>query len=340
VSSTSQVTDFSDLYTNLQLRVREETGVTASTNRAKQFINIALQDMHIGFREGMTWCERKATLITQPSYTTGTVTISQGSTTLTGASTAWTTTNAFGIANARANGKIVIAGAPEIYTVSSVGGPTTITLSSKFIPSDVSGETYVYFEDEYDLASDFLRPYDWQYFDQNRSIPLIGRREFRFRYPRNNVVGTPRVGTIFDYGPSGNTTPIRRLGLWQPPSDAQMITYNYITSNLATDSTGTAQLGLSADTDEPIVPIQYRHVIVYHALYHYYKDIRDDNRAVLAKRDYDELLGRIVGDTEIGRSRPQFRPKVASYVSSASRPYSRGRGRHYTTGNTFDEIRE
>src|SRR5262245_6320620 len=122
MSSTSQLTDFSDLYTDLQNRVRVQTSVTATATQAKRYINIALHDMHVGFAEKFPWCQREAVLITQPQYTTGTVTITQGSTTLTGASTLWTTTNAFGVANARTTGKIVIDGSVEPYGISTVGG--------------------------------------------------------------------------------------------------------------------------------------------------------------------------------------------------------------------------
>jgi hypothetical protein len=48
VSSTSQLTTFSDIYTDLQNRVRVTTSVTATETQAKRYINIALQDMHLG----------------------------------------------------------------------------------------------------------------------------------------------------------------------------------------------------------------------------------------------------------------------------------------------------
>ena len=48
MSATSQLTTFSDLYTDLQNRVRVTTGVTATENQAKRYINIALHDLHLG----------------------------------------------------------------------------------------------------------------------------------------------------------------------------------------------------------------------------------------------------------------------------------------------------
>ena len=89
MSATSQPTDFSDLFTDLQNRVHVITGVTATANQAKRYINIALHDMHLGFGEKFYWAEREAQLITHAEYTTGTVAVTIGSTTITGTSTAW-----------------------------------------------------------------------------------------------------------------------------------------------------------------------------------------------------------------------------------------------------------
>ena len=337
MSSTTQPTDFSDLYTDLLNRVRDQTGVTATDNQAKRYINIALHDMHVGFDYRFPWAERQGRLIIRPTYTTGTVSITNGDTALTGSSTVWTTTDAYGIANARANGKMTINGGREPYVVSSVGGAGSITLSSKFTESTVSGGTYVYFEDEYDLASDFLRPVDAQTFSDECSIDLIPRTEFRRRYPLNSTPGRPRVACIVDYAPSGNTTPIRRVKFYQPSSTAMTVPYTYITSNLAVSASGTAAANLSATTDEPIVPLRYRHAIVLHALYHWYRDKRDDARSGEAKGEYTDLMIRIASDFEVGANRPRIQPRISHYARSAKRPWRSGGGKYDLNGK-FDRM--
>ena len=60
MSATSQVTTYLDMFTDLQNRVHVTTGVTATQNQAKRYINIALIDMHIGFGEKFYWAERQA----------------------------------------------------------------------------------------------------------------------------------------------------------------------------------------------------------------------------------------------------------------------------------------
>ena len=339
MSSTSQLTDFSDIYTALQNAVRAQTSVTATENQAKRAINVALHDLHIGFDYRFPWAERSSRLLVRAQYSTGTVTIIKGSSTLTGTDTVWTTTDAFGVANARANGKIRIAGSLVPYVVSSVGGAGTITLTSAFTEEDQTDQTYLYYEDEYALASDFLRPVDAQRFSDEVAIDVIPRTEFRRMYPTNSVPGTPIVACIIDSAPSSNTTPVRRVRFAPPPSTAMTIPYTYITSNLAVSSAGAAQANLSADTDEPIVPLRYRHVLLYHALYNWYRDKKDDARSQEAKAEYTDLLLRISADVEVGGVRPQLRPNISGYAGRARRPYS-GSGRRYDVGGRFDRMED
>lgn len=336
MSVTQQPTTFSDLYTALENGLRVATGVTATQNQSKRAINIALHDMHLGTDYKFPWAERSGRLLVRDQYTTGTVTITRGSTTLTGTSTVWTTTDDFGVANARANGKIRIAGNLTPYVVSSVGGAGSITLTSKFTESDVTDGTYVYYEDEYDLASDFLRPVDMQRFSDQVPVDLISRTEFRRRYPTNSVTGRPQVATLIDFAPSGNTTAIRRVRFHPPPSAAMTIPYTYITSNLAVSSAGVAAANLSADSDEPIVPLRYRYAIVLHALYHLYRDKKDDARAEQAKAEYTDIMLRIMSDVEVGAPRPQIRPRVSGYAMNAKRPWGGPGGRKYDVNGGFD----
>lgn len=340
MSSTSQLTTFSDLFTDLQNRVRVTTSVTATETQAKRYINIALQDMHLGFDYKFPWAERSAFLITQAQYSTGTLTATKGSTTLTGSSTAWNTNNDFTVKNMRANGRIRIAGGINPYTIESVGGDTAAALSSKFTEETASGATYVYFEPEYDLASDFLRPVDMQRFSEQMSIDLIGRTEFRRSYPTNSLPGRPAVASLIDFAPSGSTTPIRRVRFHPAPSTAMTIPYSYITANLAVSAAGVGAANLSASTDEPIVPLRYRHAIVFHALSHWYRDKKDDARADAAKGEYTDIMLRIGSDVEVGANRPQIRPRVSGYARRAKRPWSGGGTRRYDLNGRFDRMED
>lgn len=341
MSVSTQYTDFSDLTTGLMNRVREQTGVAATLNQAKNYINTALYDMHIGLEEKFHWAERRGVLITQPTYSTGTVTISQGATALSGAATLWNTATVFGPNNMRAGGKIVIAGTAVVYEIASVSSDTAAALASRYVGTSVTAGTYVYFEDEYGLASDFLRPVDLQTFDDDREIRILDRRELRNRFPRNNITGRPQAACFADAAFSGNTAPVRRVRLAPSPAAAHNIPYSYITSNLAVTSAGVAQAQLSADSDEPVVPLRYRHAIVLHALYNWYRDRKDDARSQEVKGEYADLITRMATGLEIGSPRPRLEPRNQGYLSRAKNPWRSGRGRgRYSTGDAFDRIED
>lgn len=198
------VRTFEDIFTDLMNRVRAVTGETLTENIAKRYANTGLIDMHLGTAEKLSWAERRDTLITQPSYSTGTVAITQGATAVTGTDTLWNTANAWAI-NARSGGKMKIGGTQDVYTVAAVGSDTSITLVEKFVGSTVTAASYLYYEDEYTLAPDYGRPVDVRSFADGINITIIGRTDFRRSFPRNSATGTITTATLFDDDRFGRT---------------------------------------------------------------------------------------------------------------------------------------
>lgn len=336
MSSTTNVKDFSDLYTEVLNKMRQPTNVTAITAQAKRYINTALQDMVFGFEYKLPWLEREGLLTTMAPYTTGTVAVTRGSTTVTGTSTVWTTTNAYGIANARTTGKINF-GDNNIYNISTVGA-SSITLTSKYVASAdlAAGSSYTYFEDEYALASDFLKMIDVRRFSESLNIPLIGRDEFRRMYPRPNIAGLPKVATMLDKSFTTTSTQPMYVQFYPYPSTNLLIPYSYITKNLAVSSAGVEATELSADTDEPQLPMRYRHALVAFACWQWYRDKKDDQRSEMAHQEYQDIVNRIVGDQRIGANTiARVQPRVGFY---RFKTYSGGRTR-YSTNNSFDDYR-
>jgi len=339
MSNTTQPTTFSDLIQDLVSRVREQSGVTATTLQLKRYINTALEDFHLGGAEKFPWTERRSTITTHPRYSTGTLSATQGSATITGSGTAWNTANAHGQTNVRAGGKMTISGQQEVYTVATVTNDTSATLSPSYIGTTDTGLSYAYFEDEYSLAADFAKPLDQRSFDTGREIKLIGRQDFRRMYPRNRVPNTRiRHATLLDLPPSGDTVPIRKVQFAPPPSEAQIVPYSYVTRHLVTSALGVAAEQFSADTDEPLMPLRFRHAIVLHALYNWYRDRKDDVRSQEAKGEYEQLRMRILADLDIGQQRPRVTVRVQGSRENARRPW-RGQTRRFDRGR-FDEMGE
>lgn len=336
MGAATQVTDLADLRRDLLVRMREATGVTATNTIADRYINIALHDMHINPGNNFPWAQRRAYLTTHAPYTTGTVSITTATsrTAVTGSSTAWNTAvTGFGFNNARAGGKITFSGQDNVYEVSAVSSDTALTINPNWTGADLSGASYVYFEDEYAVASDFLRPWDIRNFDTDLHIPLIGQMLFRRLYPRNSYRAKPRVATMIQLGFSGSTTPRYRVVFHPTPDDEYPIPYWYVTRNLAVTAAGSEQAQLTSDDDEPIVPLRYRHSIVFHAAYHWYRDLKDDTRSREMKAEYTSIMTRIAGENPIGQDRPRFVPGYSRYLPTR-------RLRRFDVNNRFDELRD
>lgn len=345
MSVTSQPTDFSDLFTDLMNRMKAETTTTAVSNRAKRYINMALHDFHI--QHNWPWAERRATILTHPIYTTGSVSISSTArTTLEGTNTLWNTTvSGMGTTFARIGGKVRIDGDDDVHIISGLTSDTAATIGTRctFKAVVTSGASafvhayagYRYYEDEYRLERDFFRLQDLRQFSDIAKIPVIGSQEFYARYPRNaaTTTGAPQVCTIIELGYDDNIE-VRPRVLFHPvPDKVYMIPYRYQTSNLAVSSAGVGAANLSADADQPIVPLRYRHVLIPYAAHVWYRDLKNDERSQESYSEYTDLVKRISGDTFPQQDRPRMVAARMRY-----QPVTR-RGGRFDLGK-FDEMGE
>jgi hypothetical protein len=110
-----------------------------------------------------------------------------------------------------------------------------------------------------------------------------------------------------------------------------------VTSHISVSPTGATGQELNQDDSEPILPRRYRHAIVFHALYHWYRDKKNDQRSQEAKAEYEQILIRIADDTEIGGRHASIRVRRDRYVRRAKRPWGGGSSR-YDTNGWFDRM--
>lgn len=337
MSVTTAPVDFNDLYTDLLNRVHASTSTPAITNIAKRYVNQALLDMHVGHGEKFPWAHRDSLLHTHAPYSTGTLTIIRGFTAALGLNTAWLSMNEFGNLNVRAIGKVRFGGQHETYRVARTPlSDTALHFEDAYAGDVTAGSTYTgtyqYFESEYVLPTDFIRPVDVTRF--NNDIELIGRVEFRRRYPDNLRLGEPTIASIVDTTtfPGGTITPDlprRRIMFHPTPNAVYLLQFSYVTNELVVSSTGVAATQFSANTDEPIVPQEYRSAIVAKALEQWYRDRKDDERSFAAKAEYTEILfgaleGEIAQDhahIEPRREKRHFRHPKDYYHSQSQRPW-------------------
>ena len=327
MAATDTPSSLSEMRTAFLNFLKEVTGVTAVNTVVDRALNIGLTDMH---QERWYWAERRATIRTSPPYTTGTIAVAVTDLTtrrtVTGTSTAWNTANSFGDVNAIAAGaKMTLGSTSVVHLLSAIGSDTSITLDTSTPytgDSALSGESYAIFQDEYALASDFGEPTDLRHFDEDRRIPLIGAQQFYAMYARNTQRGAPRAATIIELGPSGSAALRPRVVFGPAPDKTYIFPYRYQTTNLAVSSAGVAAANMSADADQPIVPLTYRMGVVYKGLELWFAS-RQKNAALSADFGgrYTTLMLRARQRTDESKDKPQLRPQMNSYWAHARQPW-------------------
>jgi hypothetical protein len=198
----------------------------------QQAVNVAYRRCARGFR----WNAQRGTgeFFVPTPYSTGTVTLTQGSTAVVGVGTTWT--------SAMTGWQLIIAGITPFYTFTYTSA-TTGTLDRVYGNSDVSGQTYslqlVYvtppsdflqFETVVDPANSFRLYLAWAQTDLDRVDP------------RRSATGTSWALSAAAF--AANST-VPKYELWPRPTGPKSYTFRY--QRLVAD--------LSATSDLPIIPI-------------------------------------------------------------------------------------
>ena len=84
------------------------------------------------------------------------------------------------------------------------------------------------------------------------------------------------------------------------------------------------------------MPVPYRSLIVTHALWHWYRDRKDDTRANDALQEYAVMLSEVVADNEVGSNKPHINPATSSYARRASVPWRSYHGGRFDINDRFD----
>lgn len=242
--ATVTLVDFEDLYTAIceELKVQLTDGSTVA--RIKRDINMIYLNHVIPFKpRGWRWLEKNQDVQTYEKITTGTVTISNNSTTVTFSSAP---------SSSVANYWLKVEGYPEAIKISShTAASTTATLNIAWRRGAVSAQSYVLWKDEIALDSDMKEVV--QVTHEYLPVPMDMKEsakfnEIRARLPEYN--GHPRIGMVGDFDSDGN-----RILRWYPASDTIRYTLHVQGVQEATR--------LSADADEPLMPVEDRIVLYY-----------------------------------------------------------------------------
>jgi hypothetical protein len=192
------------------------------------------------------WMHREGAIIVQPAIETGTVSVTQGSASITFSS---------GPAASVAGYHFKVDGHPDVFKIDThTAAATAATLDSVYTGEDDTAAEYKLFKIDYDISTSALRITQpmWAMQDEGREIKGFPQVEFNRRWRLSKVdAGVPDEFTIVDE----NTV---RFNHYAAEDELVRVDYDYIVK--PDDLTDSA-------SEEPLVPLQYRHVLADLGLY-------------------------------------------------------------------------
>jgi len=190
------------------------------------FINIRYQQLLKNWQWSFLKGYKNLALVAP--YGTGTVSVTNGSTTVTGSGTSWT--------SGMAGRHFRLSNAIPFYKIASVTDATHLELFSAYGSNDAAGQAYTIFQHIYSLASDCREiikiVYDFPM--QEKSVEWIERND-----PDRSLNGKPLYWT--DRGLDSSN--YRQIEVYPMPDDNYVIRYSYW--KIITD--------LSANADTPLI---------------------------------------------------------------------------------------
>ncbi len=185
-------------------------------------------------------------------------------------------------------------GFSEIYNVSSASTPT-VTLSNNYLGSTNTAANGILYQNAIYLDSSIRHVY--QVYTQWSNNPLIDVGPQQFREIQESCgpnLDYPLYCTIFG---QDDTTGSRRMLVYPYPNQPYTL---YIDANVYVTP-------LSADSDEPIIPMQHRQLLYHFGLYKLFSYHRNDAKASEYFNNFNNMLLKIDGEARAELDFPQIR---------------------------------
>lgn len=296
-----QIVDFEDIYTAILELLKIQASDTTTLNRIKRDINIAYEDV-ISRHEW--WWNRSLTTLQLPAkITTGTISVTSGSTTVT-----FSSAPAASVAGYR----LKIGSSSDVYNVSThTGGATTAVLTIAYIGNTDTDLTYKCWKDYVLLPTDCKETVMVQHSVYADPVEELGLEDFRRVVAQQpDREGPPLYYTTDDFDSAGK----RKLRYWPAVYATKL--------NLDVDYTMNF-VGLDIAGDEPAIPIADRIVLFYYGASHAWE--RERNPEASAK--YYNLGERKLGDMAAKISRSTGSPVLRASAGYMAQKRQQKRGR-------------
>lgn len=257
-------------YGTIQTEILNKIGIddTDVEDVVEQALNDILQE--ICQSHNFSWLYGDSSFITAAPYETGTVTATEGSTTITGSGTTFT--------SAMAGRKFRCEDAT--YEISAYVSTTEITLSKNYAGAGGAGLTYKIYQNEYSLASDVEDVLSMRQENNPQKLKKRGIEFLDKYYPQRNSFGYPSMYAIIGY----DSSDYMKVEVYPIPNQARNIYYRY---KLRVTE-------MSADSDTPIIPLRYRWVMAKGALYKIAKYLDMPDIGGDYEREYRQGIAQII----------------------------------------------
>lgn len=235
-------------FTDLQSEVFDHTGLdstdTGNQTRVKRWLNYTQQN--VCSKYPWSFMVGRESIVTVKDYTTGTVSINSGASTVTGAGTTFTTAMGAG------QYSIQFTSGNDWYRIASFSSSTSITLEQPYQgTTNLSGSTYIIRKFWYSLSASCDRILDIVNWDTPVKLVQVDPRYVDNLNPLVQSTNSSYAYFPFGVDSSGNI----QISPYPYPSDARLLEIR--TRKKPTD--------MSAGTDAPSIPNKYAYIIAWGA---------------------------------------------------------------------------
>ena len=246
-------------------------------DRVKRYINMVGSDIWLRY----PWPERRKTYFSQTVpvvISPGTVTVTQGSTTVTGVGTQWIADG-----NVTPGMKFSLGNASPWYVINAVLTDTQLELENPYVEGDLSGSLFFIYQDVITLPQDCEKIVNLMTADPDRggvAMPIARIDLDALVYlPRSQ--GVPTQYAMMELTDGGSQT----MRVWPVPD----IAYGYQITYL------NKWVDLVDDTDVPQLEEDKRDIMTIGALKWGYLQAFEAGKAQLAEARYERDLARAIG---------------------------------------------
>jgi len=302
MSSAKEIRTFKDVQDAIIRRAKlEDTQIVRDSLKEK--INTTY--LKIAYGEPYTWSGKTTPFKMPKKYTTGTISISNGSYTITGVGTSWNEFDHLGC-------KIKMGSDVVPRVITRVASSTSIVIDSEWVSDALSGASYTIYKDEFGMFPDFqdIRWLQIYGIDQRRRPLPSGPIELnRYRTKSPFREGKPSKYTVWGqsyYKQKTWATFLIDQDYWEDdsskfrPRNQNLIVYPgvRVTDLIAKIRYTKVVSAMVSDSEEPIIPYINRSVLVWGGLSDHFLEDRDIETKREWERKYREDKAEMEGDIE------------------------------------------